>query len=348
MSRKAREPKKRDMNSTEIYTLTRLSFRNALDKVPLAFQDAYRWFEDNENAVLGSLPSGDLRPDGLEIPITHPQRGIHKPKRVPGYEDYVLSIKISKNGIYTDRIFEQDDGTWVLWYCEQQKGSASGATSKGAYNRGLLNCLRDGVPVGVFIRAADNGIAFICKGLAFVEEYDPQRGLFKLHGPVRSDQSDDFWSLYEVGEVEGKLSEDNLSPVDLDERRSELIYQVIRQRQDAFRTDLLTAYDGLCAVTAYDVPETLQAAHISSYRGPRSQKTSNGLLLRADIHLLYDAHLASVDPETMKFIVAPKIERSAYGDLNGQIIRLPYYDSDKPSEPRLATHFAEFRMKHTI
>lgn len=339
---------KYDMDGIVTYALTRLSFLDALDKVPLAFQDAYRWFEDNENVVLDSLPSGVLRPDGLEIPITHPQRGIHKPKRVSGYEDYVLSIKISKNGIYADRIFEQDDGTWILWYCEQQKGSASGVISTDAYNRALLNCLRDGVPVGVFIRAINGSAALICKGLAFVEEYDPQRGLFKLHGPVRSDQDDDFWSLYGVAEVEERLSENNLPSADLDERRGELVYQVIRQRQDAFRRNIMTAYGGLCAVTAYDVPETLQAAHISSYRGPKSQKTSNGLLLRADIHLLYDAHLASVDPETMKFIVAPKIEQSAYGDLNGQMIRLPYYDSDKPSKPRLATHFAEFRMKHTI
>lgn len=332
------------MGSIETYALTRLSLSDACSRVPPAFRNAYTWFEKNENRVFDPLPLGNLRPAEVEIPIARLQGGIHKPAK----ENYALSIKVSKNGVYTDRIFDQDDGTWVLWYCEQQKGFASEATSKDTYNQALLNCLRDGIPVGVFIRATNDGTAFICKGLAFVEEYDLQRGLFKLHGPARSDQDDDFWSLYEVGEVNEGLVEADSDHDDTDERKIELVYRAIRQRQDVFRQNLITAYDGVCAVTAYDVQEALQAAHISSYRGPKSQKTSNGLLLRADVHLLYDAHLASVDPDTMKFIVAPKIESSSYGDLNGQMIRLPYYDSDRPSELRLATHFAEFRMKHEI
>lgn len=336
------------MESIETFTLTQLSLDVALGKVSPSFRNAYRWFEANESRIFSPLPVGKLAPEDIGVTLSQPQRGIHKPAYTSGYSDYALSIRVTKKSGYADTLFDQGDGTWILWYSEQEKNPESKKTHKEIYNQALLDCWRDGVPVGVFVQIAEKKAAYECKGLAFIEKYDPQRGLFKLHGPVRSDQDDDFWSLYEVDAVEEELAEEDLDDDDADERRSELVYRAIRQRQDAFRRDLITAYKGQCAVTAYDVEETLQAAHISSYRGPKSQKVSNGLLLRADIHLLYDAHLASVEPDTMKFMVAPKIEESAYGDLNGQMIRLPYCASDRPSEPRLATHFAEFRMKHEI
>lgn len=336
------------MGSIEAYALTRLSLNDALDKVPPSFRDAYTWFEANEGNIFSPLPVGKMAPKDIKVTLSQPQRGIHKPAHVHGYKDYALSIRVTKESGYADMLFEQDDGTWILWYSEQLQNPESKDTSKETYNRALLDCLYDGIPVGVFTQVAVNKGIYECRGLAFVEEYDPQKGLFKLHGPVRASQGEDFWSLYKVEEVEEELAEEGAEDEDVDERRSELVYRAVRQRQDAFRKDLIVAYKSKCAVTAYDVEEALQAAHISSYRGPKSQKTSNGLLLRADIHLLYDAHLASVDPETMNFIVAPKIKGSAYGELNGQTIRLPYYDSDKPSEVRLATHFAEFRMKHEI
>lgn len=337
------------MEFVQNFVLNRISLADAEERVPPAFIRAYQWFQDNEDVVLQQLPSGSRRPQGTAIPIVHPQRGIHKPAAVIGYKDYALSIKSSGKDIYADRVFDQGDGTWILWYSEQKKAELSTETSKDVYNRALMNCLVDGIPVGVFIKLPGSDSNYLCKGLAFIESYDEARGLFCLHGPVRSDQPADYWSLVDSDElVEVNDSGEEIEITEKDERRIDLVRKAIRYRQDKFRSELLNAYEGACAVTGYAVEPALQAAHISSYRGPESQKTSNGLLLRADVHLLYDAHLASVDPETMRFVIAPKIKDSAYSGIDRTEIRLPVYQSDMPSTKRLQTHFAEFRRRHAI
>lgn len=336
------------METVQNFTLNRISLADAEAKVPPAFVDAYRWFQAHEDRTLESLPSGLRRPQGIAVPIVHPQRGINKPAAVVGYKDYALSIKSSGKDLYADKVFDQGDGTWILWYSEQKRNESSVNTSKGIYNRALMNCLVDGVPVGVFIRLPGKTARYLCKGLAFIESYDEARGMFCLHGPVRTDQPADFWSLVDAEELKAVNDSFEVEISESDERRIDLVRRAIRYRQDKFRDQLLLAYEGACAVSGYSVEPALQAAHISSYRGPKSQTTSNGLLLRADIHLLYDAHLASVDPETMKFVIAPKIGDSAYREYDRTELRLPLYERDCPSAKRLETHFAEFRKRHAI
>ena len=76
---------------------------------------------------------------------------------------------------------------------------------------------------------------------------------------------------------------------DAQERISRTIAQ--RRSQPAFRNALLDAYDRKCAITGCEVVEVLEAAHIYPYRGPDTSKVVNGLLLRADVHTLFDSGL---------------------------------------------------------
>jgi predicted restriction endonuclease len=57
------------------------------------------------------------------------------------------------------------------------------------------------------------------------------------------------------------------------------------------------AYGRRCAVTCERSLPTLDAAHIQPYRGPRSNHLQNGLVLRADIHRLFDSGYVTVTPE---------------------------------------------------
>jgi HNH endonuclease len=66
---------------------------------------------------------------------------------------------------------------------------------------------------------------------------------------------------------------------------------VQRQDQRYFRTRLLAAYGSRCAVTGTAVPQVLQVAHIDPYEGMPTNVVSNGILLRADIHDLFDQGL---------------------------------------------------------
>ncbi|HUZ56031.1 MAG TPA: HNH endonuclease [Streptosporangiaceae bacterium] len=64
----------------------------------------------------------------------------------------------------------------------------------------------------------------------------------------------------------------------------------VAARQDS-PAALMAAYSGRCAVTGCTVQAVLEAAHLRPYRGPDSNVTGNGLLLRADIHTLLDLQL---------------------------------------------------------
>ncbi len=50
---------------------------------------------------------------------------------------------------------------------------------------------------------------------------------------------------------------------------------------------------------------------------------SNGLLLRADLHTLYDRALIAIDPHDFRVIVAPELKDSKYAYLEGRRLRLP-------------------------
>ncbi len=205
----------------------------------------------------------------------------------------------------------------------------------------MMNNLRDGVPVAVYVRYP--GIGYINYGLAYVERYDSLTDMFTLHGPVSAEASNvDFCSVvpYEqLTEEEKRIFRD---ADDGDERKKVLAEQVRREKQGEFRRALMNAYSGSCAATGVDVPEVLQAAHIDPYRGKKSQIVTNGMLLRADIHLLYDAHLLTVLPENNIIRVNKQFIRSFYGQFNGQSIAVPEDPLLRPNDELLEMHMREF------
>src|SRR5262249_19262409 len=58
-------------------------------------------------------------------------------------------------------------------------------------------------------------------------------------------------------------------------------------KQDA----LLAAYGRRCAISRCSIEACLSAAHIFDYSRSGCQEVWNGILLRADLHLLFDQHL---------------------------------------------------------
>jgi hypothetical protein len=117
---------------------------------------------------------------------------------------------------------------------------------------------------------------------------------------------------------------------------------VIRRGQAAFRQGLLEVY-GCCAMSGSTVEPALEAAHIVPYRGPGTNHVSNGLLLRADFHSLFDFGLLSVDPATLSIIVSPMLTNSEYVGLHGQALNLGFRRAT-PSPHALAIHRAFARL----
>jgi hypothetical protein len=69
----------------------------------------------------------------------------------------------------------------------------------------------------------------------------------------------------------------------------------VRQGQPEFRLALLALYDHRCVISGCTTRDALQAAHIKSVSGGGSHSTRNGLILRADLHNLFDRGLITID-----------------------------------------------------
>ncbi|GGO65212.1 HNH endonuclease [Bowmanella pacifica] len=68
----------------------------------------------------------------------------------------------------------------------------------------------------------------------------------------------------------------------------------IRKKQNKFRESILRAYGGQCMVTGCTVIVVLEAAHIIPFSESPDNSLDNGLVLRADIHKLFDSNLIRI------------------------------------------------------
>jgi predicted restriction endonuclease len=143
-----------------------------------------------------------------------------------------------------------------------------------------------------------------------------------------------------------KEAEGASSPADLDDARKRIVAAIVlRQGRATFRAELLAAYQYTCAVTGCDVIEALEAAHIVPYLGPETDDVRNGLLLRGDIHTLFDLSLVAVNPSDYRLLVSNRLKGRFYQALAGQLIQLPVNEADHPSREALEIRLAEFRRK---
>ena len=139
-------------------------------------------------------------------------------------------------------------------------------------------------------------------------------------------------------DVLGPARADETAPQDLvDARRKILATITQRQGQGPFRSDLLVAYRGSCAVTGTTAIEALEAAHIKPYAGPQTNKVNNGLLLRADIHTLFDLGLLTI-ADDLSVIVSNKLADPVYQALHGKRITLPTEENARPSLDAIRWH----------
>lgn len=120
--------------------------------------------------------------------------------------------------------------------------------------------------------------------------------------------------------------------------------QLIQPRlgQGAFRLVVTDIYDRRCAVTQERTLPALEAAHIRPYSDGGDHAARNGLLLRRDIHSLFDRGYVTVSTD-MHFEVSSKIKEEFdngkhYYALHGQKIALPKSVNQHPDPVALQWH----------
>ncbi len=132
------------------------------------------------------------------------------------------------------------------------------------------------------------------------------------------------------------------NPENVEDGRQRAVASIVRRRgQPKFRQELLDAYGTRCAITDCDVPAALEAVHITPYKGDETNRVGNGLLLRADIHTLFDLRVITIDPDTLTVRLSPSLQGSAYGGLEGRPTRLPGNPALRPSPAALRQHRGE-------
>lgn len=119
------------------------------------------------------------------------------------------------------------------------------------------------------------------------------------------------------------------------------VYRHIRMRQGqaGFRARLVDAYDGRCAVSDCDLTEVLEAAHITPHSQGGLMATSNGILLRADLHTLFDLRLLAINTVTWTVLLHSRVRETDMGlRLHGRPFRRPQAVNDHPSAVALDRH----------
>ncbi len=119
--------------------------------------------------------------------------------------------------------------------------------------------------------------------------------------------------------------------------------QLVRPRlgQGTFRVAVTGAYGSACAVSREHSLPVLEAAHIRPFADEGPHGVPNGLLLRADIHRLFDAGYVTVTPEH-HFVVSRRLRQEwengkVYYAMEGPI-ELPRDRDDYPSAEYLRWH----------
>jgi putative restriction endonuclease len=293
--------------------------------MPHQNESALRWFQTHagQTVTWEDLQNGP----GL---LVSPAKGIYKPQG----QEYALSVRQTLGSPYADEEPEyQDDGSWTYRYA--QEGFDSDPEHLFS-NRGLMACMRDTVPVGVLrqLTKKPDVTRYQVLGLAHVVDWENK--IFTLRSTL-------FEYDVQAYTQELLIALPSALPYGFDpalvtDARERMLKEVVRRKgQPAFRSGLLTAYQGRCAITGCEVEPVLEAAHITPYLGPETNRVANGLLLRGDVHTLWDSGLIYLDRD-YKVELKPSLLSSDYARLKGQTILLPIRREIQPSELAIIAH----------
>ena len=300
-----------------------------------------QWFIDNQGSTKtfpAPLADGSL--------LATRGKGIYKPH----YTNYALSVRIQLDSQYKDgaRVAIGQNG-WAFAYHEEMNRRASISSADNRYaNRGLLDCLRDRVPVGIMrqIQKGDEGGSlYSVVGLGnVIEKYGAYFILTDM--ATASQLPSRVITQYVMEEQAQSETLEMIDPdVDLDGYESRVrtlrnIYR--RQGQVNFRQILVEEYAGRCVISGCSTLGILDAAHIYPYRGSASNSVKNGLLLRTDFHGLFDLDLLGIHPATRTVFFHRDVQDDEYRKYSGAELRPPRNAGAQPLTEYLAHRWEIF------
>lgn len=170
----------------------------------------------------------------------------------------------------------------------------------------------------------------IVRGRSYNLEVEPGRSLFQsLESALRSQTAS---RLLAVGEM----------PPLLQDRYGKPILVKPRLGQGTFRALVTDAYSRRCSLTGERVLPVLEAAHIRPYAKGGEHVVNNGLLLRSDLHTLFDNGYITISPD-LRVRISRRIREEFengrdYYALADRRIRPPEFQGSEPAREALAWH----------
>jgi hypothetical protein len=154
----------------------------------------------------------------------------------------------------------------------------------------------------------------------------------------------DDLARYEFSDPLTFVVEDKEEPADdyqpiQDEDKRQAYARRIRKGQSRFRKALHTLYGSRCAFTGTDEETVLEACHIIAHAKTGDNSLDNGLLLRSDIHVLFDEHLITLANDGLHILVHKDVTAPEYVGLNRKTPGL------RPSTPE--SHLALLRQHNS-
>jgi len=120
------------------------------------------------------------------------------------------------------------------------------------------------------------------------------------------------------------------------------VFKFPRLGQGSFQAAIIDAYARRCAITGERVLPVLEAGHIKPYAEGGEHRIDNGLLLRRDLHALFDRGYLTVSPE-MDVIVSKRLRDEfhngeEYLAMTGHKLLVPGRPTDRPNPEFLDWH----------
>lgn len=244
--------------------------------------------------------------------------GIFQPKGFDSVWLFVTEKKTPDRTQYEDRL----DGDVLHW---------QGQTT-GRKDRLIIEHKKSGLELLLFYRRAKYEHPHAGFRFEGVFDYVSHRGANPASF-VLSRKLDGLDALQRQAERSGAFN-----PNSIEDGRQRTLGAIVQRRgQTAFRAALLTAYEGRCAISGCETEAVLEAAHIFPYRGDTTNHVTNGLLLRADLHTLFDLGLFAIDDRgTVRLSEA--LKEGSYAWLATAKIRWPAKADSRPSAEALLWH----------
>lgn len=87
-----------------------------------------------------------------------------------------------------------------------------------------------------------------------------------------------------------------------------LAKQILSRRgQKKFRDALIKRYGPRCMISDCKLLDIIEAAHIVPFKDEKRHAVANGILLRSDLHTLFDLNLIGINPDTLEIFLSDKV-----------------------------------------